>query len=171
MKNFPFEYNGTTLWYSRSIATNCLVFGKDRNNELYILTVKRGKNVESSPDMYCIPGGFLDFDEDLITCVIREVHEETGLTLDRKIINLWNINSIPTLSERQSVIIMYYSVIPGFIEDYDLSTEFSEPDEIQEVMFLPISMLLTSDINFAFNNRQIILDAYNKLFITRNHNY
>lgn len=170
MKNFPFEYDGKILWYSRSIAVNCLIFAKDKNNELHILITKRGKQVEASPDMYCVPGGFLDFDEDLITCVIREVHEETGLQLNRRIINLFDINSIPTISERQTVILIYYTMLPGFIEDYNLSTEFSEPNEIQEVMFIPISMLLTSDINFAFNNRQIILDAYNKLYI-KNHNY
>ena len=146
---------------------NCLIFAKDKNNELHILITKRGKHVESSPDMYCVPGGFLDFDEDLPNCVIREVYEETGLVLDRQLINYWNINSIPTVSERQSVTIMYYTILPGFLEDYNLTTNNSEPDEIQEVMFIPISMILTSDINFAFNNRQIILNAYNKLFVNR----
>lgn len=164
MRNFPFEYEGKTLWYSRSIAVNCLIFAKDKNNDLHILITKRGKHVESSPDTYCVPGGFLDFDEDLPNCVIREVYEETGLLLDRQLINYWNINSIPTTSERQSVTIMYYSILPGFLEDYNLSIEHSEPDEIQEVMFIPVSMLITSDIDFAFNNRQIILNAYNKLF-------
>lgn len=171
MKNFPFEHDGQILWYSRSIAINCLIFAKDKNNDLHILITKRGKSAVSSPDMYCVPGGFLDFDEDLITCVIREVYEETGLILSRQLVNFWNINSIPnTCSDRQTVTIMYYTVLPGFIEDYTLTTEFSEPDEIQELMFIPISMLITSVINFAFNNRQIILDAYNKLFINHKNN-
>lgn len=165
MRNFPFEYEGQTLWYSRSIAINCLIFAKDKNNELHILITKRGKHAVSSPDAYCVPGGFLDFDEDLINCVIREVHEETGILLDRRIINLLDIMSVPTISDRQTVTVMYYTILPGFIEDYNLTTEFSEPDEIQELMFIPVSMLLTSDINFAFNNRQIILDAYNKLYV------
>lgn len=162
MKNFPFEHDGQILWYSRSVAVSNFVFAKDKNNELHILITKRGKSAGTAPDEYCVPGGFLDFDEDLLTCCVREIHEETGLCLDRKLMNFWNINSIPNISDRQTVIIMYYAILPGFLEDYELTTEYSEPDEIQEVMFMPVSALLTSDINFAFNNRQIILDIYNK---------
>lgn len=161
MNNFPFEHNGERLWYSRSIAVNACIFGKDKNGELHVLIEKRGKTVVSSPDMYCVPGGFLDFNEDLIQCVIREVYEETGLVLERQLINFWNINSIPNAT-RQTVTVIYYVMLPGYIEDYNLSTENMEEDEIQEVYFLPVSMMVTSDMEFAFNNKAIVLDIYNR---------
>ena len=163
MKNFPFEYEGKTLWYSRSLATSTFIFAYNIEHELHVLLTKRAPDVESSPGKWSVPGGFLDFDEDLTRCAQREVEEETGLIISRLLYNFWNINSIPTLSERQSVSVMYYVILPELVEN----CSHLEPDnkEITELMWVPISMIMNGDFDCAFNNREIILDMYNKLFV------
>jgi 8-oxo-dGTP diphosphatase len=47
-------------------------------DDLSVLLIKRG----SPPflDRYALPGGFVDYGEDLDTAVVREVAEETGLS-------------------------------------------------------------------------------------------
>lgn len=162
MKNFPFEYNGQTLWYSRSMATSTFIFAYNTNHELHVLLTHRASNVESEPNKWSVPGGFLDFDEDLMQCAQREVMEETGFIISRLLFNYWNINSTPTLSERQSVSVMYYVMLPGFVEDYELHPD---NEEITEALWVPISMIMQDQFDCAFNNKNIILDIYNKLFV------
>lgn len=160
-KNFPFEHDGETLWYSRSMAVSTCVFCVNEDGDMCILINKRGKGAPTAVGKWCIPAGYLDFDEDLCQCGMREVYEETGVTVPRVLMNFNGINSIPN-STNQNVCVMYYAYLPGKTEDYPLSTEHCEPDEVDEVMWLPISMLITSDIELAFNNSNIILDTYNK---------
>ena len=54
-----------------------------------------------------------------------------------------------------------------FIDDYELTSEHSEKDEVAEIMFIPLSMIFTTDIEFAFNNDNILLDVYNKHIVNK----
>ena len=98
---------------------------------------------------------------------MRETYEETGLIIPRALMNFYAINSVPD-TKRQNVNVIYYVVLPGVIDDYQLTTEHSEPDEVDDIMFIPISMIFTSDIQIAFNNDNILLDVYNKIIINHN---
>ena len=51
--------------------------------------------------------------------------------------------------------------------DYELTSEHSEKDEVAEIMFIPLSMIFTTDIEFAFNNDNILLDVYNKHIVNK----
>lgn len=48
------------------------------NDEGKILLVKRGQE-STMPGLWCIPCGFVEYDEDIRTAVVREAEEETGL--------------------------------------------------------------------------------------------
>lgn len=61
-----------------AVATDCVVFGFDGRN-LKVLLIERG--VEPFKGMWAFPGGFMRMDETAEECAIRELKEETGLTL------------------------------------------------------------------------------------------
>lgn len=48
------------------------------NQQNQILMVKRASHV-TYPGLWCIPCGYVEYDEDIRTAVVREVKEETGL--------------------------------------------------------------------------------------------
>lgn len=164
MKNFPFEHEGQTLWYSRSVAVSTCVFCKDSEGVWCALINKRGKGAPTAKGKWCIPAGYLDFDEDICNCGIREIYEETGVKVPRVLMNYYAVNSIPN-THTQNVVFIYYAILPGTTDDYELTSEHSEPDEVDDIMFVPLPMLMTTNLDLAFNNDNIILDVYNKVIV------
>ena len=61
-----------------AVATDCVVYGFD-GHELKILLIERG--IEPYKGMWALPGGFLRMDETAEQCAVRELQEETGLSL------------------------------------------------------------------------------------------
>ena len=62
MKNFPVKVDGKVYWISRSVATVGFVF-KLVGNTIYTLIEKRGKGAADNVDSYCVPCGYIDYDE------------------------------------------------------------------------------------------------------------
>lgn len=57
------------------VAQKAVIFNKDRK----LLTIFRTETAPSRPNTWDLPGGDLDFGEDPLESVIREIKEETGL--------------------------------------------------------------------------------------------
>ena len=63
-------------------TTDAVVFGLDLGEgTLNVLLIERGREGEPFHGCWALPGGFLNMDEDLDTCVRRELEEETGIRL------------------------------------------------------------------------------------------
>ena len=99
MKNFPVidKATGREHWISRSIAAVVCIIAKDKSGDEYVLAVQRGKG---TPDpeyvgKYCMPCGYLDYDETVAQAAQREVKEETGLTFPVSDFKLVTINDNP----------------------------------------------------------------------------
>ena len=77
-----------------AIAVKCII--KNENNKYLILekTKNEAKN-DKSDNLYDIPGGRVEYGEDIPNAVIREVFEETGILLTKdnikKIVNATSI--------------------------------------------------------------------------------
>ena len=99
-----------------------------------ILLVKRG--VEPKKGLWSLPAGFIEVDETVHDCAVREVKEETNLDIDLTgILNVYTIFDDP----RYVCLLVVYtaeiiggSLAPG--DDAD-ETKYFAPDELPEIAF------------------------------------
>lgn len=89
------------------VATDLTLF-KVKRGEIHVLLIERGQDPHKG--MLALPGGFLRQDEDLDTCVIRELAEETGVT-NVKPHHFANF-STPGRDERWVVSAAYFALLP-----------------------------------------------------------
>jgi 8-oxo-dGTP diphosphatase len=91
-----------------AVTTDVVVF-TIRGERLEVLLVKRAR--EPFKDCWALPGGFVDFDEDLDACALRELREETGVSgvfLEQ----LYTFGK-PDRDPRERVItVAYYALVP-----------------------------------------------------------
>lgn len=159
MKNYCIIDNeGREHWISRSIAVVVFVFAKDIYGDSYVLAVQRGKG---TPDpeyvgAYCVPCGYLDYDETIAQAAQRELMEETGLNLPISDFKLLNFNDIPESDKRQNVTFRY--IVNSNVPVEDLSklftTKNSEKDEVGSIKF--ISLININNYEWAFNHQELI---------------
>lgn len=150
-----------SFFHSRSIALLCVIICRV-DNKHYVLLEKRGSNLDE-PNKWCVPCGYLDWDETCGEAVIREVYEESGLNLNDfkdKIVGgslnaPYYFNDDPG-ANRQNVTFRY-----GIIIEVDklpeLKTDFC--DEILDLRWVNISYLDMEE-GFAFNHDNIIKDYF-----------
>ncbi len=128
--------NGTPALL-RHVAVHALVV-KDSK----ILLVKRAAHL-TNPNKYCLPGGFLDRDENTSEAALRELKEETGY--EGKIISLFSICDNPYRrgEDRQNIAFSF------LIEVGDRTGE--KDDESSEVVWLDFDLLPRAE-DFAFDH-------------------
>lgn len=148
-------------WVSRSVAVACFIFTIDDKGECRILANKRGKGCPDFVGYWNCPCGYLDYDETGEEAVAREVFEETGLEIDPQDLLLFGVNTDPVESNKQNVTLRYCTFIEDGM-DRNLSTEYSEKDEVSEVEWIKGSDMLNK--NWAFNHQYRILEAFDVLF-------
>ena len=152
MENFEFEHEGKKYWYSRSICAVALLFATDEMGKWYVIANKRGSTEKHK---WNCPAGYLDFDETIAECAVREVYEETGLEIAKDILHLVFINDDPK-ETRQNVTFRYVGLLNDKVEvlSKQLNDEHSEKNEVEDIKFIPIE-----DINkyeWAFNHDNLI---------------
>jgi len=160
MKNFPIILDGTgrEFWISRSIAAVVCILAKDLRGNVYVLAIQRG---EGTPDpeyvgAYCMPCGYLDFDETIKEAAQREVKEETGITFPISDFRLVSINDNPNSDKRQNVTFRFLVKSDVPIEDLGklITTKNAEKDEVLDVTFIKLSEI--NNFRWAFNHEELI---------------
>jgi 8-oxo-dGTP diphosphatase len=142
MNNFEFEHEGKKLWYSRSLACNIIVYRRTIEDEWEVLACKRGQGCEFNKGLWNIPGGFIDFNEDSIDCALRELKEETGVELKSKYDVFFNKLDTKPRGKRQTMVASHYACfVEEDTKEWKFSTEFSEPDETEEIKWVPLKDL------------------------------
>lgn len=138
MKNFPVKVNNKEYWISRSVAVAVNVYGKINGVDC-ILANKRGKGLPNHVGEWNAISGYIDFDETLEQCCVREVYEECGIDISNCKLELYKFEDSPS-RENQVILFRYFT----WLTDADKQTpsaENCEPDEVEEIKWIPISEL------------------------------
>lgn len=149
------------VWLSRAVAVQMfLIAHKDGEN--YVLVSQRGPK---TPDpqfvgSWNVVTGYLDWDETLQECAIRETYEETGVYLPIIATHFdvihadwttpWYARSIPR--NRQNVSIGFGMYI-DLKDEHFPQWKIQDQGEVSDVMWLNVSLLDKVDWAFEHNER------------------
>ncbi len=138
--------------YPRPMLTADCVVVNDSNE---ILLIQRGN--EPYKGCWALPGGFMEMDETLEHCAVRELEEETGLKVDEQDIRLIGVYSTPGRDPRGRTVTAAFICSPKLGE---LSARLTEEcvkagDDAAEVCWWPLNALPP----LAFDHTQIVSDG------------
>jgi ADP-ribose pyrophosphatase YjhB (NUDIX family) len=149
------DETGKTYWISRSVVT--IFFVKCRGK---FLVVKRGPYVTQT-GKWCLPCGYLDWNETLSEGAVREVYEESGLDLgiyvDVSNLQPFRISSDPKSTKMQNIS-FEFMVDLGDIDFPE--TKIIDPNETLDIAWVGIDDLYK--YKFTFNHDDKIIEKINE---------
>ena len=118
-----------------------------------MLLIKRAR--PPFQDCWAFPGGFVDYGEDPIKAVTRELQEETHLRpLSGSQPHLVTVKGDPTRDPRQHIVTMAYAVQ---VDPASLN-ELRGDDDAKEAKWFHLDVLERGDISLAFDHGAILED-------------
>ena len=119
-----------------------------RDDQLQALTVRRGE--EPYLGRWALPGGFLHPDEDLEAAAMRELREETALSVDGFHLEQLGSYGAPDRDPRMRTVTVAYIALAA-----DLPTPVAGSDAA-EAIWQPVSDLLSNSDSLAFDHAEIL---------------
>ena len=153
MKNYQIEAkDGKKYWISRSTAVVGTIFSINRQDDTcYVLALKRGTGSETFPGLWCMPCGFIDFDETILEAASREIKEETNLDINPEYLAINSIDDDPkSFGQTITFRVFGYVTYRGHIS---VGTE-GEKDEVAEVKWINVKDI--DQYEWAFNHDKLI---------------
>lgn len=162
-ENFIKSYDITK--YDRpSVTADIVVFGvlnepsgnyrKPNKPEMCVLLIQR----KSHPfkGMWALPGGFLNKNESIEACAARELWEETNLEINK----FWSIGTFskPGRDPRGWII---SCALLGIAKPSNQKAVAG--DDASEAIWTPINNVLSEDFEIAFDHKEIIIKALERL--------
>lgn len=151
--------DGRIVWESRSVSVIAALVATLPNGVEKILLCRRGPGCPSEIGKWCMPCGYLDFNESLVEGAKREVFEEAGINLD----DGWKLFSeMPwRINDKNDNVSLSFLFTGEFRELPNPTNIHSEPNEVTEykwVDLLDIYNLSPDSVEFAFNHHIAIKD-------------
>lgn len=150
-----------------SVTTDILIFTVNENHELELLLIKRGGHPYKGK--WAIPGGFVNMTESLDDGAKRELKEETGLSGDYHLEQLYTFGGVNRDPRMRVISVAYMALIPK------AALLPRAGDDAAEAMFFRVSIndrelqlvgenkkLLTAK-DLAFDHEEIIRTAWKRL--------
>lgn len=133
-----------TYQYPRpAVTADCIVI--TREAEPKVLLIQRGR--EPYKDYWAFPGGFMEMDETTAQCAVRELQEETGLTVTA-IHQIGAYSKVDRDPRGRTVTVAYLALI-------DTPVVVSGHDDAAKADWFPLSELPP----LAFDHADILRDA------------
>ena len=164
IQNKPVTIDGKYIFISRSVACLCVLILENPKG-IFVLINKRGSGAMDSPHKWNLPAGYLDWNENGVECVTREVWEECGVDLDAllesNLVHMsyepFKVLTDPEENGRQNVVLCYGVMIKSENSDFPIVTnQYCEKDEVEEIVWCSVYHL--ANYEFAFNHNQRIID-------------
>lgn len=132
--------------YPRPMLTaDCVVF----NDRSEILLVKRGN--DPFKGCWALPGGFMEMDETIEHCAVRELEEETGIVVSEQDIRLIGVYSALGRDPRGRTVTAAY-----LVKNEECRMKNARAgDDAAEVQWWPLDKLPS----LAFDHAQIVSDG------------
>lgn len=172
-KNRPNKFhrdkNGKAFWESRSVAVEAIVLAF-YDEETHVLIEKRSATMMDSPNLWCVPCGYLDYDESGWEAIVRELFEETGLDIEayQKSVTIDNnrrpFNVITDPAQNRQNIVLEYCIVLDFDksnQDFPEHLTQYKNKEIAEIRWMPFNDLHKEEYVWAFNHDKRIEEAIN----------
>jgi len=149
--DIPQNYDASR--YERpSVTTDVALVARDEKGREHILLIKR-KNPPFQ-GAWALPGGFLDMKETLVECALREMEEETSVSLDQKDLEFLLVADDPQRDPRTRVISAVY-LARGHVNEF--SPEAA--DDAREVAWFPLDRLPP----LAFDHSRILSELVKRV--------
>lgn len=188
------DYEEYIRWYKEqekqvyekpSVTNDSIILAWDNENlNLNFLAIKRKQH--PFRDCFALPGGFVEIDEEVEDSVIREVEEETNLTLElARIEQLKTFSGVNRDPRMRIMTIAHLVYMPSF-EDLGLSSlerlNARAGDDASEVKWLTIRLDKNGDLeimddgelvnkdDFAFDHFEILEYGMNRIKNRLNYN-
>lgn len=153
VENKCYIVNGKKIYDDRSIAAGIVIVRQiDRNSlscevspsELEVLIIKRGKVVPES-GKWSIPFGYLNRNETIKECAIRETFEETGLKLEISHVNLRKIDDEWQNKDNQNIHFIYECCLytAPYLNALPMNRNSTEYQELLNMVYYQIPSLDT----------------------------
>ena len=157
-------------WISRSVAVvGILIFRNTDTNIDYVLIEKRSEKMDK-PNQWCVPCGYIDWDENGWECLTREVFEETSLYLpdyEKNIIfdndkQPFFTNTNPS-ENRQNIALRYGIVLEFKSANFPCHIIDHKNDEVSDIHFVQLNNIHKYDMAFEHDKIiKIFVDKYLK---------
>lgn len=123
---------------------------------LNILLIKRGNHPFKG--YWCLPGGFVDSeDKNTAVTVVRELAEETGLTISVDPVFVGKYD-FPWRDPRMEHIVSYCY---GFIVEERQAVKGA--DDASDAAWVPVTSVLTGEVSLGFDHLLLVKDAILKM--------
>jgi len=158
--NKGYQTEDGVIWHSRSVAVTGIVLVIVKE-DVYVLLTKRAETMEDLPGRWCLPCGYLDWDETIEDATIREVREETGFNISSQspftngdgdfsfYPNIY-ISSDP-LNNRQNV-----SIASAYLYEKAELPKINTTEETSEVEWCKADVISIAEKNLAFKQAPMI---------------
>ncbi|NBO22587.1 NUDIX hydrolase [bacterium] len=152
LENQVYHIDGKEIWNSRSCATSLMLFCR-QDDKTFVLMNKRGP-ILNQPFKWCLPCGYMDWNENGFNAARRELWEECGVLIPEvKDKSPWSVDTEPN-SNLQNITLHYDYEINGLVETHSRNCE---EGEVLEIRWFEVNELLGMDDDlFAFGHNNLV---------------